>query len=198
MKLLPLLLFIPLAGCQVDPQAGGASKPTLRFRIHYQAPGLSTPHVEIVTTASVEAGRCVYVATPFGVAVNTFDPGGIGSVIIGPSAYFDAVEARALPGDIVALPGPTVPTQETGSGTIPNPGISGGKTVQVNYGLGAVFDTVNLLGTYEFVGGASLGAFRATVRNVASVGSLLEVYNFYVRRATGLPGQQPGMSCALP
>lgn len=186
-----------LSACQVAPNAGDTSNATLKFRIHYQNPVLGSPNVEVVTSHSIEAGRCVYVATPFGVAANAADTGGIRSIVLGPSGLFDAVKVRQQAGDTVALPSPGVPTQ--GSPAFPNPGTApGSAVVQVSYSQGKVFDTVNLLGVYEFTPGASLAVLRGTVRNFGATTGVSEVYNFYVRRAGNAPSQQPGMPCLLP
>src|SRR4051812_23079260 len=166
MKLLPIYLCAAalLSACQTTPNTGDTTNATLKFRIHYQNPALGSPNVEVVTMNSIEAGRCVFVATPFGVAANAADSGGIRSIVLGPSGLFTAVKVRQQPGDTVALPSPTVATQ--GSPAFANPGTpAGSAVVQVSYSQGTVFDTANLLGIYEFTPGSTLGALRGTVRN---------------------------------
>jgi predicted RecA/RadA family phage recombinase len=201
MKLFPLGLcaVAMLSACQVSPNAGDTSNATLKFRIHYQQPGLGSPHVEVMSNKSVEAGKCVFVASPFGVAANAADPGGIRSIVLGPSGLFGAVKVRQLAGDTVALPSPSSPTQTKGSDTFANPGTPpGSAVVQVSYSQGKAFDTVNLLSTYEFTPGSTLGALRGTVHNFGTTTGVSEVFNFYVRPATNQASQQPGMACQLP
>jgi hypothetical protein len=201
MRLFPvsITVFALLAGCQTTPNSGDTSNATLRFRIHYQSAKIGTPNVEVVTTTSIEAGQCVYVASPFGVAANAADSGGIRSIVLGPSGLFDAVKVRQLAGDTVALPSPAESTQLWSGNTISNPGTPPGSAmVMVEYSKAKAFDTVNLLGTYEFAGGSKLGALRGTVRNFGATTGVSEVYNFYVRPATNAAAEQPGMPCKLP
>jgi hypothetical protein len=188
-----------LTGCQVNPNSGDTTNATLRFRIHYNEPGIASPNVEVTATKSIEANQCVYVASTFGVAANAADSGGIRSITLGPSSYLNAVQVRTQNGDIVALPSPSVPTQPYNGGTIPNPGNPPGTAmVSVSYAQGKTFDTVTLSGAYQFAGGATLAALRGTVRNFGSSTGVSEVYNFYVRPATAHPAQQPGMACPMP
>jgi hypothetical protein len=201
MKSFPLGLcaMALLSACQVTPNSGDTSNATLKFRIHYQKPGLGSPHVEITTNKSIAANQCVFVAVPFGVAANVADPQGVRSVILGPSGLFGAVKVRQLAGDTVALPSPTEPTQTKGNDTFPNPGTQpGSAVVQVGYSQGKVFDTVNLFGTYEFTPGSTLAALRGTANNFGTTTGVAEVFNFFVRPATNLATEQPGMACKLP
>jgi hypothetical protein len=200
MKHLPLLgaLAALCCACEVMPDTADTTNPTLRMRIHYQRPGIGTPSVEITADQSVEANRCVYVASPFGVSANVADSGGVRSVIMGPSAFFDALSLRQQSGDLVAIPSPTVATQPDGAGSIPNPGSSpDSNTVRVSYSAGKVFDTVNLLATYEFKG-SPVAALRATARNFGATTGVAEVYHFYVRPSGSGPSEQPGMACLKP
>jgi hypothetical protein len=201
-RLLPLFVCCAgvLAGCQVTPNPADTTNAKLRFRIHYLQPGPASPNVEVRTSSSIEARQCVYVASLFGVSANAGDADGIRYINIGASAYFDALKARGLSGDTVALPGPSVPTQPaSGGGTMPNPGsVPGSALVTVSYDPGTAFSNVTLAGTYQFAPGASLGALHGTVHNFGSTTGVSEVYHFYVRPATASPTQQPGMSCPLP
>lgn len=202
MKLLPWLFCsgIALSGCQVMPDLSDTSNATMRFRVHYQAPGLGTPMVEIRTTTSTQANRCVYVNEPFGIVANVSDPGGVRSIAIGPSAHpFDSVKARTNPGDITAIPGPAEPTQVVSGATVPNPGVApNGATVRVVYSTAKSFNTVTLLSAYEFHNGAR-AAMRATARNWGSTTGVSEVYHFYVEKAQPSdPSRQAGMPCHVP
>lgn len=202
MKCFPLCMCAAalLAGCQTMPDLNDTTNAELRFRVHYEKPALGSPNVEIVTSTWIEAGRCVFVATPFGVAANAADTGGIRSVSIGPSAYFDALKVRQLPGDVLfALPSPAEPTQGPPGATFPNPGnMPDSAVVRVGYSTAKAFDTVTLMATYEFAPGASLGALHGTVYNFGATTGVSQVYHFYVRPATNNPAEQPGMNCAVP
>lgn len=200
MKLSPLLcgMVVALAGCQTMPDTNDTTNATLRFRVHYEAPGLTTPHVEITTMTSTQANRCIFVNSPFGIVANVADKGGVKSVVLGPSQLFDAVSARTAPGDIVAIPSPAEPMQSAGGDTFPNPGNRPGTAVvQVGYSTVKAFDTVNLLSVYEFKGGATRAALRGTARNFGTTTGVSEVFHFFVERATSDPAKQPGMSCPL-
>lgn len=200
MKVLPLLLCAPLllAGCRTMPDPTDTTNARIRFRIHYQAPGLTTPNVEILATSSVQANRCLYVATPFGVVVNAGDEGGIRSIYIGPSMYLGDVVALSGPDDILAIPGPLEPTQ--GSGTpFPNPGKApGSAVVSVVYSTARAYDAATLLTAYDFAPGKSLAAMRGTVRNFGATTTVSEVYHFFVRKAGTGANEQPGMPCTPP
>jgi hypothetical protein len=200
LSLLPFCMMVLLAGCQTMPDTADTTNARLRFRVHYQAPGLTTPHVEITTTTSTEARRCIYVNAPFGVVANVADKGGVQWIIIGPSQLFDAVSARTADGDIVAIPSPAEPTQTTSGGvSYPNPGNRpDSAVVQVGYSTVKAFDAVTLMSVYDFKGGATRAAMRATARNFGATTGVSEVYHFFVERATSDPARQPGMSCAVP
>jgi hypothetical protein len=188
-----------LAGCQTMPDPSDTTNATMRFRIHYNAPGLATPHVEVTTDTSLEARRCIYVNEPFGVVANVADKGGVQSIIIGPSQLFDAVSVLNGSGDIVAIPSPAEPTQTVFGATFPNPGLRpSSAVVQVGYSTVKAFDTVTLLSAYQFKGGATRASLRATARNFGTTTGVSEVYHFYVEKATSDPARRPGMSCAVP
>ncbi|QYF93737.1 hypothetical protein KY495_00395 [Massilia sp. PAMC28688] len=201
MKLTASLLCTVLwmTGCQTMPDTADTTPAKLRFRIHYHAPGLTTPMSEVETTTSVAAGRCVYVNSPFGVVANVADKGGVRSIVIGPSAFFGALAARANPGDIIAIPGPAETTQTVSGMTFPNPGKQPGSAVtQVRFSTAKAYDTVTLLTVYEF-NGANRGALRATARNWGATTGVSEVYNFFVERADpGNPARRAGMPCSVP
>lgn len=201
MKLTASLLCTLLAvgGCQTMPDMADTSPAKLRFRIHYDTPGLTTPNIEIEALSSVPAGRCVYVNNPFGVVANVADKGGIRSIVIGPSMLFDAVAARDGAGDIVAIPRPAETTQTISGVAFPNPGRRPDSPVtQVVYSTAKAFDSVTLLTVYEFRN-ASRGAMRATARNWGASTGVSEVYHFFVERAEpGNPSRQPGMPCSVP
>jgi len=193
-------LAIALTGCKVMPDLSDTTNATMRFRVHYQTPGIGTPMVEITTTTSTEANQCVYVNEPFGLAANVADPGGIRSIVIGPSLPpFDGIKVRSNPGDTVALPSPAEPTQVVSGQTMPNPGVRpDSAVVQVTYSTARSFDTVNLLGVYAF-NGTSRAAVRATARNWGQTTGVAEVFNFFVEKADPAdPARQPGMPCKLP
>lgn len=201
MKLFPLLLVTAAVttGCQTMPDMADTTPAKLRFRIHYQTPGLGTPNIEIETTTSTLANRCVYVNSPFGVAANVADSGGIRSITIGPSQLFDAVTVRKNPGDIVAIPGPAETTQTVSGVTFPNPGSRpDSPAAQVVFSTAKAFDTVTLLTTFDFKN-ASRASMRATARNWGSTTGIAEVYHFYVEKADAAnPARQPGMACYVP
>ncbi len=201
MKLFPLLLGSAMAvsGCQTMPDTADTTNARLRFRIHYDTPGLTTPSVEITTETSSQANRCIYVNNPFGVVANVADKGGIRSIIIGPSQFFDAVMVRKNSGDIVAIPGPAESTQTVSGVTFPNPGSRpDSPAAQVVFSNAKVFDTVTLLTTYDFTG-ANRASMRATARNWGATTGVSEVYHFYVQRAEpGNPSRQAGMNCPVP
>lgn len=200
MKLSPLLcgMVVLLSGCQTMPDTNDTTNATLRFRVHYETPGLTTPHVEITTMTSTQANRCIFVNSPFGVVANVADKGGIKSIVLGPSQLFDAVSARTASGDIAAIPSPAEPTQTVGGDTFPNPGNRpGSAVVQVGYSTVKAFDTVTLLSVYEFKGGATRASLRGTARNFGATTGVSEVFHFFVERATNDPAKQPGMSCPL-
>lgn len=201
MKLFPLLLGAAtvLSGCQTMPDTADTTNARLRFRIHYDTPGLTTPSVEITTESSIQANRCIYVNEPFGVVANVADSGGIRSIVIGPSQFFDAVTVRKNAGDIVAIPGPAETTQTVSGVTFPNPGSRpGSPAAQVVYSTAKAFDSVTLLTMYDFTGG-SRAAMRATARNWGATTGVSEVYHFHVQKAEpGNPARQAGMNCPLP
>jgi hypothetical protein len=200
-KLSPFLLCASglLAGCQTMPDPNDTTNATLRFRIHYEAPGLATPHVELTTSTSIEAHRCIYVNEPFGVVANVADKGGVQSVVIGPSQLFDAVSALNGPGNIAAIPAPAEPTQTVFGVTFPNPGLRpGSAVVQAGYSTAKAFDTVTLLSAYQFKNGATRAALRGTARNFGKTTGVSEVYHFFVEKASSDPARQPGMSCSAP
>jgi len=199
-KLSPLLcgMVAVLAGCQTMPDPNDTTNATLRFRVHYEAPGLTTPHVEITTMTSTQANRCIFVNSPFGIVANVADKGGVKSIVLGPSQLFDAVAARTASGDIAAIPSPAEPTQTAGGDTFPNPGNRPGTAmVQVGYSTVKAFDTVTLLSVYEFKAGATRAALRGTARNFGTTTGVSEVFHFFVERATSDPAKQPGMSCPI-
>jgi hypothetical protein len=201
MKLSPALLCagLALSGCQVMPDLADTTNATLRFRVHYQAPGIGTPMVEVATTASTPANRCIYVNEPFGISANVADSGGVRSIVIGPSGYpLDRVRARNQPGDVVALPGPAEPTVVVSGTTLQNPGLLDDIRVQVLYSTAKSFDTATLFAVYEFRG-ATRAQMRATARNWGQTTGVSEVYDFYVEKAQPAdPSRQPGMPCAVP
>jgi hypothetical protein len=188
-----------LAACQTVPDPTDTTNATMRFRIHYEAPGLTTPHVEISTQTSLEARRCIYVNDPFGVVANVSDKGGVRSIVIGPSLSPDVVSVRDNSGDIVAIGTPAEPTQGTPPNVFPNPGHRPGEPVViVLYSTAKAFDAATLLSVYQFKGGATRAAMRGTARNFGATTGVSEVYNFFVEKATSNPAQRPGMSCAVP
>ncbi len=196
---LPIAAAALLSACQTTPNSADTSNALLKFRVHYQSAALATPYAEIATTTSKEAGTCLFVASPFGVAANAADSDGIRTVVIGPSAMFDALIVRQQPGDTVALPGPSVHTTQWQNATISNPGTPPGTAVVfASYNPGKTFDTVNVLGTYEFAPGHTLAALHATVHNFGATTGVSEVYNFYVRPASAKASEQPGMPCTMP
>lgn len=201
MKLLPLLFVAAavLSGCRAMPDFADTTPPALRMRIHYDRPGLATPYTEIRTETSIMANRCVYVNDPFGVVTNVADPGGIRSIVIGPSGFFDAVTVRRGAGEILAIPGPAEPTQTVSGVTFPNPGSRpGSPSAQVLFSTAKAYDTVNLLTIYQF-NSASTGALRATARNWGTSAGVAEVYNFFIQKAEpGNPSRQAGMACSVP
>lgn len=200
MKLSPVLLCgaAVLAGCQTMPDPTDTTNATMRFRIHYETPGLATPHVEVTTDTSLEAHRCIYVNEPFGVVANVADKGGVQWIIIGPSQLFDAVSARNNAGDIIVLPSPAEPTQTVFGDTFPNPGLRpGSAVVQVGYSTVKAFDAVTLLSVYQFKSGATRASLRGTARNFGTTTGVSEVYNFFVEKATSDPAKRPGMSCPV-
>lgn len=187
-----------LAGCQTIPDTSDTTNATMRFRIHYETPGLTTPHVEVTTSTSLEAHRCIYVNEPFGVVANVADKGGVQWIIIGPSQLLDAVSARNDPGDIAAIPSPAEPTQTVFGDTFPNPGPRPGTAVvQVGYSTVKAFDTVTLMSVYRFKAGATRAALRGTARNFGATTGVSEVYHFFVEKATSDPAKRPGMSCPV-
>jgi len=186
-----------LSACQTIPDMKDTTNATMRFRVHYETPGLISPHVEVTTTSSIEAQRCIFVNEPFGVVANVADTGGVQSILIGPSQLFDAVAARNNAGDIAAIPSPAEPTQTVFGDTFPNPGLRpGSAVVQVGYSTVKAFDTVTLLTVYQFKGGATRAALRGTARNFGATTGVSEVYNFFVEKATSDPAKRPGMSCS--
>lgn len=188
-----------LCGCQVVPNTNQATNPTLKFKLNFQEPDFLSPSIEMETTTSVDAGKCVFVSVPFGVTATASDKGGLAFMAIGPSAFFDALQVRQLDGDIFALPSPSVATQVAWNDTFANPGNRPASSiVQVNYQDGKAFSDVTLHGTYFFSAGADIGALRATVRNFGSQAGVSEVFNFYVRPASNKAAEQPGMSCPTP
>lgn len=202
MKRIPLLCcsILALSGCQVLPDTSDTTKATLRFRVHYQTPGLSTPSVEMTTTSSTLANRCVYVNEPFGIAANVSDPEGVRSIIISSSlSNLAGARARNNPGDVLAIPSPAEPTQPEGNGTMPNPGVTpDGKVVRLVYSTAKAFSTVTLLSVFEFDGTTRV-PMRATARNWGQATGVSEVYHFYVEKADpNDPARQPGMPCAVP
>lgn len=200
MKLSLLLsTIIALTGCQVMPDLSDTTPATLRFRVHYQAPGLTTPMVEIETTAAIEARRCIYVNEPFGVVANVHDDEGVRSITIGPSAYLDAIAARTEEGDILVIPLPAEPMQPGSGVSFPNPGNRPDSAiVSVLYSTEKAYSSATLMSVYTFRR-ATLGALRATARNFGSATGVSEVYNFYVRKAEAdNPTRQAGMPCELP
>ncbi|MCS0628835.1 hypothetical protein NX786_05770 [Telluria mixta] len=190
-SLLALCPAIALCGCQVMPDLSDTTNATMRFRVHYQAPGVGTPMVEVTTNTSAPANRCVYVNEPFGVSANVQDAGGVHSIVIGPSGYpLDRVKARNNPGDVIAIPGPA-------DGTPPNPGLLDDTRVHVLYSTAKSFDTVTLFAVYEFRN-ATRAQMRATARNWGPTTGASEVYDFYVEKAQPSdPSRQPGMPCAV-
>lgn len=202
MKWLPLLCCtgVVLSGCQVMPDTSDTTNATLRFRVHYQTPGLNTPMVEMTTTASTFANRCIYVNEPFGIAANVSDPEGVRSVTISPSTpLMDGARARQQSGDVLALPGPAEPTQTYYSETLANPGVTAnGRIVRVVYSTAKSFSTVNLLSVFTF-DGTNRVPMRATVRNWGQTTTVSEVFHFYVEKAQpNDPARQPGMPCPAP
>jgi hypothetical protein len=193
MKLFPLLFCsgIALSGCQVMPDLSDTTNATMRFRVHYQTPGIGTPMVEVTTSTSEPANRCVYVNEPFGVSANVQDTGGVRSIVIGPSGFpLDRVKARNHPGDVIAIPGPV-------DGTPPNPGLLDDTRVHVVYSTAKSFDTVTLFAVYEFRG-TTRAQMRATARNWGTTTGASEVYDFYVEKAQPSdPSRQPGMPCVV-
>ena len=187
-----------LAGCETIPNMSDTTNATMRFRIHYDAPGLTTPNVEISTETSVDAMRCIYVNDPFGVVANVGDSGGVRSITIGPSQLFDAVSARTNPDDIIAIPSPAESTQTVFGDTFANPGLRpNSAVVQVGYSTAKAYNASTLMSVYQFRGGATRAAFRGTARNFGSTTGVSEVYHFFVEKATSDPARRPGMSCSV-
>ncbi|GGX94760.1 hypothetical protein GJV26_26315 [Massilia dura] len=212
MKLIPSMLCsaIALSGCQVVPNPSDTTTASMRFRIHYATPGLNTPKIEVETpkakpgqigAISIYANRCVYVNEPFGIVANVSDSDGVRSVRIGPSAFpFDAVRARNAAGDTIAIPAPAEPTQESSTGTIPNPGSKpDSPIVSVEYSTTKAFTDVTLLTVYEFRGSATKAQMRATATNWGASTGVAEVYGFSVEKAQpSHPARQAGMACSVP
>lgn len=201
MKLFPMLLAgsLALGGCQTMPDLADTTKARLRLRVHYDTPGLTTPHVEMTTQSVTLANRCVYVREPFGIVANVADSGGVRSVRIGPSQFFDAITARTNEGDVVAIPSPAEATQGTGSAVYPNPGVEPGSAVtNALYSTAKAFDTVTLMSVYQFRNGATRASFYGTARNFGDATGVSQIYHFYVEKATSDPARQPGMSCFVP
>jgi hypothetical protein len=209
-KLIPLMLCssIALAGCQAVPDLADKTTANMRFRIHYDTPGLTTANIEVETSKaedgaahSVDANRCVYVNNPFGIVANVSDSGGVKSILIGPSGYpFDALRVRTHAGDTVAIPAPAEPTQTGSWGTLPNPGSEAdGFIVYLNYSTAKAFTDVTLLTVYEFRGNATRAQMRATARNFGPSTGVAEVYGFFVEKAEpSNPARQAGMPCQIP
>lgn len=193
-----ICLFALLAGCQTMPDTTDTTPPRLTFGIHYQGTRLNSPAVEIQTTTSMEARRCIYVNSPFLVVARAEDSGGIRYIIVGPSAYFDGGLAPGDdPEDVLSLPVPAERTLPYSDGTYPNPG-KRGSTAHVHFSTAKAYAGASLFVNYEFTPGITRGALRATARNFGPVPVPAEVYHFYVQRATDEPWKQPGMECPIP
>lgn len=211
MRLIPMMLCsaMTLAGCQTVPDLSDTTTASLRLRIHYDTPGLTTPKIEVGTPTnpqvstpiSIDAKRCVYVNDPFGVVANVSDSGGVRSIVIGPSGPpFDAVIARTDPEDILAIPAPAEKDQMGQGGAIPNPGTPpDSAAVSVVYSTVKAFTDVTLLSVYQFRDGATHAQLRATARNWGPSTGVAEVYGFHVEKADPSdPQRQPGMACSTP
>jgi hypothetical protein len=194
-----LVLAVALSGCQVTPNRSDPTAPGLEFRIYYAQPRFASRATAPVTaTASVDARRCVYVASPFAVQATASDPGGIASIIIGPVAGGLAV--RSGPGELLAAPTPDAATRtDTAGRTFANPGVvPGTENISVDFSEGRAYDGAFLFGTYEFAPGQNVAALRATVRNFTATTAVAEIYNFSVRRAGQSAAEQPGAECRRP
>lgn len=185
--------FVLLAGCQIMPDPNDTTVPRLTFGIHYQGTKLNSPSVQMMTNTVERAGRCVYVNSPFLVAVNASDPGGVRSIVIGVSSYpYDSLRARDEPGDILALPAPA---------SSPRPYPNPGRDPETSNRVSVVFSTedaylgATLFSIYDFAPGHTRAGLFAYARNFASTGWVSELYDFYVEKATAHPAEQPGMPC---
>lgn len=202
MKMSPLALFVCalIAGCQT-PVRPGCPLPRLDFIVHYTGPTFwpaSTTPISTTGPVALEAGRCVFVASPFRVVASASDPGGISSITIGPSAFFGSLVVRDA--DTLSIPTPDVRTQRTSTGeTYPNPGSPPDSSlIRLSFLEGRAYRAVTLHGVLEFAPGAEIAALQATARNFIGTGEISQVYNFYLRRAGNRADEQPGMECTLP
>ena len=195
-----LALSVAFSACNpIMPNRNDPSAPRLEFRIYYAQPRFaSRATAPVVTTRSMDADRCVYVASPFAVLATASDDGGIASIIVGPTAPA-GLTVRSSSTELFALPPADTPQTHTDGSSFPNPGVvPRTNDIRVTFPAGRAYDGASLFGTYEFAAGANVAALRATVRNFGATADVAEVFNFYVRRAGQGSSEQAGAECRQP
>jgi hypothetical protein len=200
-----LALSAALGGCAVTPNLLDTTSPTVTLTVYFQKASHASDIDSIDQVVNgLDVNKCIYVASPFLVAVLATTPGGVSKISIAAS-YNNSL--NVLTANTKATPPPGSPMQgDPIFGTYPNPGSPFGANasgVSLTYydvdtqTGGPVYNLANLEAAYRFVPG-----------QVPYSALLVEAWNsnfghshiggYYVRLAGTGANEQPGMPCEIP
>jgi hypothetical protein len=206
-RLLLVALGAFLAGCPLQPVLNETTPPNLYFTVWYENASHNSNSDEMgpVAALSMNANRCIFVASPFLVRVMGSDPGGIAILDV---ANQGNNSLRVRDAQTKASPAPGSPTQSDPvlGGSFPNPGSPFGPGANasilqyfdpVAQKGGPVYDVATLEVAFEFVPGQPPnGTFLVEARNASD--KVSRIVNYNVQLAGSSSGQQPGMPCTVP
>jgi hypothetical protein len=198
-------LLPALAGCPLTPVLNETTPPTLYFTVWYENASHNSNSDEIsLVTGTSNAGKCLFVASPFLVRVMASDPGGVARLAVSNQA---PNTMRTLAALNKATPPPGSPVQgDPIFGTFANPGSpfdpNGNGAILTYFDPetqkgGPVFNVAQLETTFEFVAGQPpSGVFLVEARNASD--KLSRIINYNVMLAGSASSQRPGMPCTAP
>jgi len=201
-RFLVLTFALLLAGCPLTPILNETTPPNLYFTVWYENASHNSNSDEIsLVTGTSNAGKCLFVASPFLVRVMASDPGGVARLSVSNQANNTM---RTLATLNKATPAPGSPVQgDPIFGTFANPGSpfdpNGNGAILTYFDPeaqkgGPVYNVAQLEVTFEFIPGQpASGVFLVEARNASD--KLSRIINYNVRLAGSASSQQPGKPC---
>ena len=206
-RILVLAFSLALAGCPLTPVLNETTPPNLYFTVWYENASHNSNSDDMgpVAALSLDANKCIFVASPFLVRVMASDPGGVAILDV---ANQGNNSLRVRDAQTKATPPPGSPTQSDPvlGGSFPNPGSPFGPGANASILTyfdpvaqkgGPVYNVANLEVAFEFVPGQpARGKFLVEARNASD--KVSRIVNYNVALAGSASSQQPGMPCTVP
>ena len=200
-------LSLALAGCPLTPVLNETTPPNLYFTVWYENASHNSNSDEMgpVAAFSLDANRCIFVASPFLVRVMGSDPGGVAILDV---ANQGNNSLRVRDAQTKASPAPGSPTQSDPvlGGTFPNPGspfgLGANASILTSFDPvarkgGPVYNVATLEVAFEFAPGQpASGTFLVEARNASD--QVSRIVDYKVMLAGSAASQQPGMQCSAP